>query len=260
VTRGRTLRSLLVHNSKEVLYDYRMTSTRKPRKSDPRPSVALLYLRVSTGRQADSGLSLEQQERQLVAAATEAGYTETVVMREEGRSGKSLKGRPVLAEALDLLARGEADALYTSKMDRLARSARDTLTVLDAANKQGWRLVSLDLGLDSKTPVGRMVLTVLAATAEMEHERICERHRDWHESKRERGIRWGIDEGPRALLPSKTRERILQMRDSGLSLQAIADTLNEEGVPTARKGARWHKTTVVSVLNSKTSAHLVAAS
>lgn len=235
-----------------------MTSTQKSRKTADRPSVALLYLRVSTGRQAESGLSLEQQERQLRAAALEAGYSEVRVLREEGRSGKSLRGRPALAEALDLLAAGEASALYTAKMDRLARSARDTLTVLDLANRQGWRLVSLDLGLDTSTPVGRMVLTVLAATAEMEHERIKERHRDWHESKRERGIRWGIDEGPRALLPNETRERIVQMRADGLSLQRIADALNEEGISTARPGARWHKTTVVSVLNSKTTAVLAA--
>lgn len=227
-----------------------MATTRRTRRTLDRPSVALLYLRVSTGRQAESGLSLESQERQLRQAAELAGYSEVLVLREEGISGKSLRNRPALQEGLQLLARGEAAALLVAKMDRLSRSTRDTLHLCDLADREGWRLVSLDLNLDTATPTGRLVLTLLAAVAEMERARIAERHRDWHAAKRERGLVWGVDEGPRAQTPESVRRRVLDERAQGRSLRAIADGLNVDNVPTTRGGVKWHASTVAALLSS----------
>lgn len=227
-----------------------MTNTRRARRTVERPSVAIAYLRVSTGRQAESGLSLEQQERQLRHAAEVAGYAEVLIVREEGVSGKAIRNRPALLGALDLLATGQAAALLVAKMDRLSRSTRDTLHLCDLADKQGWRLMSLDLNLDTGTPTGRLVLTLLAAVAEMERARIGERHRDWHAAKRERGLVWGVDEGPRSQTPEGVRRRVQDERAQGVSLQRIADGLNADGVPTTRGGAKWHASTVSALLAS----------
>lgn len=236
-----------------------MTGTRRTRRITERPSVALAYVRVSTGRQAESGLSLETQERSLRQAAELAGYSEVVVLREEGISGKSLRNRPALQEGLELLRTGQAAALLVSKMDRLSRSTRDTLHLCDLADREGWRLVSLDLNLDTGTPTGRLVLTLLAAVAEMERSRIAERHRDWHAAKRERGLVWGLDEGPRPLTPESVRRRVIAERESGRSLRAIADGLTEDSVPTVRGGVRWHASTVAALLNSPTTLRSVAS-
>lgn len=213
--------------------------------------MAVLYLRVSTGQQVDSGLSLEQQERTLRLAAQTHGFEDVVVFREEGASGKSLRNRPALVQALTLLAGGQAAALVVSKLDRLSRSTRDTLQLCDLADRQGWRLLSLDLGLDTATPTGRLVLTMLAAVAEMERSRIAERHRDWHAAKRQRGLVWGVDEGPRPEVPDEVRGRILRERQAGDSLRVIADRLNTDEVPTAR-GGRWHASTIAAILDSPT--------
>ena len=60
--------------------------------------IAYCYARVSTQMQVEDGMSLGAQERQLIAAAEAAGYT-AVILREEGRSGKSISGRPILRDA-----------------------------------------------------------------------------------------------------------------------------------------------------------------
>jgi len=227
---------------------YTRGMAKRSRKITDRPNVALIYVRVSTARQAEEGISLDSQERTLTAVAEAAGYT-VEVLREEGRSAASITGRPVLREALSRLAAGEAAALYVAKIDRLARSTSDALKIVDAAQREGWRMVAQDLALDTATPVGRLVLTVLAAVAEMERAQISSRHREWHAEKRARGIVWGVDEGPQALLPLEVRSRIAGDRRNGLSLRAIADALNAEGVATAR-GGRWHASTVKAVLDS----------
>lgn len=234
-----------------------MTQTKRTRKLLERPSVALLYIRVSTGQQAESGLSLEHQEQTLRQSAAGYGFAEVVVLREEGISGKSLRNRPALQQGLDMLAKGEAAALLVSKMDRLSRSTADTLHLAGLADRQGWRLLSLDLGLDTATPTGRLVLTMLAAVAEMERSRISERHVSWHAAKRERGLVWGVNEGQKALLPDSVRRRIVTERASGRSLRAIAEGLTSDGIPTAKAGT-WHASTIAAVLRSPSLSEVTA--
>ena len=112
---------------------------------------ALLYARVSTQMQVNDGLSLKAQERVLRNAAELAGYSSMELLLEEGRSGKSIKGRPVLKEALTRLDNKKADALFVSRIDRLARLTQDFLSIVDRAHQNEWRLVLLDLNLDTSS-------------------------------------------------------------------------------------------------------------
>ena len=107
--------------------------------------LAILYSRVSTQLQVNDGVSLDVQERQLRQAAELAGFTDVEMVKEEGRSGKSITGRPALTSALKRLDAGEAQALFVTRIDRLARSTKDFLNVIDRANANGWRLVMLAL-------------------------------------------------------------------------------------------------------------------
>lgn len=208
--------------------------------------IALVYARVSTGQQADSGLSLDSQEREVITRAEADGYTVEVI-REEGRSGKNMTGRPLLTAALHRLDAGDAQALYVSKLDRLARSARDALDMRHRAEVNDWRLVITTTGADTGTPAGRMMFTMLAGVAEMELDLIRERHAAWHAEAWERGKRWGVDYGPRSEIDPEVEARILAARDAGDTYTAIADRLNSEDVPTARGGS-WHPTTVRKVV------------
>jgi|SRR6056300_472243 len=212
---------------------------------------ALLYARVSTQMQVEDGVSLGAQERQLIQAAEMYGFTEHEVVLEEGRSGKNVSGRPKLIDALNQLDKGEAGALIVTRIDRLARSTKDFLDIVDRAGKNGWRLIMLDLNLDTSTYQGRFVVTIMSALAEMERGIIAERAKDIHKDRREQGVVWGKDIGPRPMYPPQVREQLLIHRSKGMSFQAIADTLNVNGV-LAPRGGTWYASSVRNAINALT--------
>lgn len=211
--------------------------------------VALLYARVSTQLQVNDGVSLDVQERQLQQAAELAGYTKFEIVREEGRSGKSITGRPALTAALKRLDSGDASALFVTRIDRLARSTKDFLSIIDRANANGWRLVMLDLNLDTASYQGRFVVTIMSALAEMERGIIAERQKDVHKDRRARGIKWGVDMGPKNKTSDEVKSKIRSYKSSGLSFHEIARRLNNDGVPT-QNGGKWYATTVKNIYDS----------
>ena len=205
--------------------------------------IAYCYARVSTQMQVDDGVSLDAQEKQLKYAAESQGY-EVEMLREEGRSGKNITGRPVLTAALESLDKGEAEALFVTRLDRLARSTRDFLSIVDRSHKYGWRLALLDLGLDTATYQGRFVVTIMSAMAEMERGMISLRQKDVHQDRRDNKKVWGVDLGPLPLVEKSISERILSERTLGLSYKAIAEKLNSEGLKTVLGGVKWYPSTV----------------
>jgi DNA invertase Pin-like site-specific DNA recombinase len=211
--------------------------------------LALLYARVSTQLQVSDGVSLDVQERQLRQAAELAGYTQFELVREEGRSGKSISGRPALSGALKRLDNKEAHALFVTRIDRLARSTKDFLSIIDRANSNGWRLVMLDLNLDTSSYQGRFVVTIMSALAEMERGIISERQKDVHKDRRARGIVWGKDMGPMNKTPQEVKDRIVFERSKGDSFRKIADGLNKDSIPTQNQ-RQWYPTTVKNLLDS----------
>lgn len=202
------------------------------------------YYRVSTDAQGESGLGLEAQQaavRSHVALRGDELIGEVVEVASGGRDD-----REALAAVLARLARGEADGLIVAKLDRLARSIAQVDRVLDLSQRQGWRLVALDLGVDTDTASGRLVVNVLAAVAQWERETIGERTRDGLAAKRER--EGGRLKGNKPSLPAQTVARIRRLRARGLSLRQIARELEQQGVETAQ-GGRWHAGTVAYVLD-----------
>ena len=204
------------------------------------PETAIIYARVSAlDSQAETDLSLTHQVTVLTAAARAAGYANVIEVIERHTASKR---QPELEQALSRLAAGDAAALFVHKIDRLSRKgAPDVLRVADLANAQGWRLVILDVGMDTQTMVGRLVLTILAAVAEMESARRSERMRDYHLSKRRTGGVSGESYGQRpAAVSAATSTLLLDARAAGLSYGAIAERLNEQGCD----GRTWHAATV----------------
>ena len=205
--------------------------------------IAYCYARVSTQMQAEEGVSLDGQERQLIAAAEAAGY-EAVILREEGKSGKNISGRPVLRKALEDLDTGKAQALFVTRLDRLARSTRDFLSIVDRSHKYGWRLALLDLGLDTGTYQGRFVVTIMSAMAEMERGMISLRQKDVHKDRRDKGNVWGVNIGPKSPLDVTIRQRIYDERKAGVSYGNIAKGLNNDAIKPTRGGDEWYAATV----------------
>jgi DNA invertase Pin-like site-specific DNA recombinase len=154
-------------------------------------------------------------------------------------------------DALTRLEDGTADALIVTRIDRLARSTTDFLDIVDMASKKGWRLIMLDLNLDTSTYQGRFVVTVMSALAEMERGIIAARQKDVHKDRRDRGVVWGVDMGPRNKTPLDIRERIMVERSSGRSYAKIAEGLNRDTVPT-QNGRTWYASTVKNIVDATT--------
>ena len=208
--------------------------------------VAIVYARVSTNRQKDTGHSLDSQTQRLLVEAQLQGYA-AVLVTEIGSGSRD--SRPVLQAALSDLQQGKAQALFVLDIDRLGRSTQNALEILKKAKKENWRLVVSSLGADTATPAGEMVFTVMASMARLERRLISERVIRQHEAKRDRGITWGLDEGFKGNLSPQVREAIAKLRDEGLGYKRIAKALTEMKLKPA-KGGLWYPQTVKAILES----------
>jgi DNA invertase Pin-like site-specific DNA recombinase len=165
------------------------------------------YARVST-----EGQTLAAQDAALKAAGAAKVYAEKI-------SGASTEGRKALARAIAVLSSG--DVLIVTRLDRLARSTRDLLNVLDTIAKAGAGFKSLaDSWADTTTPHGRLMLTVLGGLAEFERELIKSRTGEGRKRAMARGIHMGR---PSALNRDQQREALAR-REAGEALTDIART------------------------------------
>jgi peptidoglycan hydrolase-like protein with peptidoglycan-binding domain len=163
-----------------------------------------------------------------------------LVRDKEVPSGKALD-RPGLAYALERMEAREASCLVVSKLRRLSHSVADIGRILEIIGRSGGRLVALDLGIDTATPEGRKAANVLLTVSGWERQRIAERTRQGLEAARAKG---GAVGRPSVHDVPTLKKWIVDLRASGLTLQAIADRLNAEGVPTLRGGQKWRPSAV----------------
>lgn len=206
-------------------------------------TIALGYTRVSTDEQADSGLGLEAQEATIRAEAHRRGWTLHSVIRDEGVSGKDMN-RTGFRTAAMMLAAGQADLLLVAKMDRVSRSSADVAVLVEWLTHHGCSLLAVDMGLDTTTPMGKLMANMLANLAEWERSMAATRTKEALAALRRRGK--PISRPAVADVPWLA-ERINLARVSGQTWQKIADGLNDDGIPTLRGGERWRVSAVQSV-------------
>ena len=166
------------------------------------------YARVST-----DGQTLDAQQAALREAGAEQIFSEKI-------SG-AVTERKALARAIAAL--GPGDVLLVTRLDRLARSTRDLLNVLDAVAKAGAGFKSLaDAWADTTTAHGRLMLTVLGGLAEFERELIRARTDEGRKRAQARGVRFGR----KLKLTSHQRQEALARRAAGEPLVDIARSYN----------------------------------
>ncbi|ESS73439.1 resolvase/recombinase [Methyloglobulus morosus KoM1] len=165
------------------------------------------YARTST---VDQLAGLEAQLRELEAAQCQKIFREQV---------SSVAVRAQLEAALEFAREG--DVLVATKLDRLARSVADLMSTVKALEQKAVGLRILNLGMDTQTPTGKLMLTVLGGIAQFEREMMLERQREGVAKAKAAGKYKG-----RKPIPDDLRQEVIALAASGLAKTGIAKRLN----------------------------------
>jgi DNA invertase Pin-like site-specific DNA recombinase len=198
---------------------------------------ALGYVLVSRSANEE----LEEAGEAIRTACAARRLTLRRIARDAEAAAGDVQARPALSWILDQLAEDEAQTLVVARLGDLTDTAAGLPELFHWLSSRHRRLIALDVQLDTATEAGWLTAGALAEVGGWERERISERTRRGLEAARSRGATGGR---PAVADNPELRERIVGMREEGMTLQAIADVLNEEGVPTLRGGAKWRPSSV----------------
>jgi site-specific DNA recombinase len=217
---------------------------------------AIGYVRVSTDKQADRGISLEAQEAKIRAMATVQGAEILELIVDGGESAKNLN-RPGMERLLSLVNEGKVQTVIIAKLDRLTRSVKDLAELLERFQRRGVSLVSVAESLDTGSAAGRLVINIMTAVSQWEREAIGERTRDAMRHKKANGHRVGniaygyrLVSGGRLELDPQEQEvlsTIRELRGRQCTLRGIATELHNRGLRT-RRGTSWRLEHIARIL------------
>jgi DNA invertase Pin-like site-specific DNA recombinase len=207
----------------------------------PRPDLPVIgYASCLHAGRAGSA-ELKQQAGVITRECKRRGLVLVEVVAERDLAGRKALTRPALAYALDRIRSGDAVGLVVAELSRITSSAAELGTIIQWLTSSNVRLVAAAHGLDTEFEDGRLAAKMLMEVSQWERARLSARTRNGLEAARMSGR----NSGRRAVMDNPgLRERIAQMRADGMTLQAIADRLNDEGVPTVRGGTKWRHSSV----------------
>jgi site-specific DNA recombinase len=219
---------------------------------------AVGYIRVSTEDQAREGVSLDNQKAKIKAYCDLKDLELVDVIEDAGISAKNLN-RPGIKKVLELSKTKQIDAVVTYKLDRMFRSTVDALESTKKFDKWGVSFHSLQENLDTKSAMGKFFFTLIAALAEMERGIVSERTKAALSHKRSKNektggdIPFGYNLTENGLLVANEAEQkaislMVELRNKGYSLRAIAAELEKEGYRTRRGKAKWHHQTISQII------------
>ncbi len=225
--------------------------------SNRKGKKCIIYIRVSSERQV-KGYSLDGQKRYLTEWCEFEGMQVVEVYVEPGRSGKSISGREVFQKMLDDISSGKisVDYIVVFKLSRFGRNAKDLLVSLSYLQRYGVNLICKEDGLDSSTSMGRMMITILGAVAEMERENIIiqstlgreekARQGDWNGGPAPYGyelmeVKENGKKAKKKLVINEEEARIVryvfdEYVNKGIGYSTIAAHLNRQGIPRVTQG------------------------
>ena len=201
------------------------------------------YVRVSTTAQAQEGESLQTQRDGIAAYCQGYGLELAEIYADEGISGASTEKRPGFLQLLKDAKTGKFSCLVICSLSRFGRNARELLNNYDELENHGVKLIFLKESIDTSTPYGRLLRTVMAAFSELERDMIRERTSENRIAKWKRGGTF-VGKVPYGYIWNKEKKRVeintMEARvyrhivelylHEGLSDLNIALRLKEEGI------------------------------
>jgi site-specific DNA recombinase len=234
-------------------------------------TTAVIYARFSPRPNATECESVEMQLERCRAYCAGQGYTVAAEHFDKDLSGGRADNRPGLQAALKAACDRKA-VLVVYSLSRLARNTKDALALAERLQRSRADLAAVREQIDTHSPMGRFVFTILAALAELEREQIRDRTSDAMQRHQSTGRRMGRldrapygwqpdDEGPRRtgkdgqerparLIPDPEEQaiigRIRKLFAEGMGLRRIARALDQAGL--SCRGRRWHHSTIKTIL------------
>lgn len=225
------------------------------------------YARVSTDRQADKGVSLQDQQAKIQAMTVVHDGELLEIIVDAGESAKTLD-RVGMQRLLALVDARKVDVVIIAKLDRITRSVKDLAELLERFQRRGVALVSVAESLDTSSAAGRLVLNIMTSVSQWEREAIAERTSSAMRYKKAtlqvfNHCPYGWKREDKTLVPVTKEQAVIKqvadLRSHGWKLQQIADHLNDSGIPT-KTAAKWYPMTIRNVLtNSMNEKELTAA-
>lgn len=211
--------------------------------------AAVIYVRVSTARQASEGIGLDAQEAKCIAHAGRLGLPVIAIHRDEGLSGRDdVKDRPGLAAVIETVRAHPGTIVVVYSVSRLARRQSLLWNLLDDRTGYGLPVSSATEAFDTATPTGRAMLGMIATFAALEADMVSERTKDALAEVKAQGRKLGAP----SMLALGAAESIgiaKKLYATGkFSHRTLAVELNKRGVPTAKGGKWWPKTVRAALL------------
>lgn len=211
---------------------------------------AVLYTRVST---VEQDISIANQEEKLRAYCFSKDIEIHMCYSDHGQSAATIK-REGLQRLIEDVQCGllNNNLILVYKLDRLSRSIKDLIYLVELFNKYDVHFASMTDSFDTSTANGRLVLHILASVAQWERDIISERTKDalrfLKASSRVYGnLAFGFEKVNDLLVPKQAEKEIISMIinqvDSGYGFHTIAKMFNEQELPT-KSGGKWHATTI----------------
>lgn len=218
------------------------------------------YIRVSTENQVDEGMGLEIQEDIIKKYCKEKKYELIKIYDDPGESGGTIEKRSGLLNLLAEAKEKKFEKVIVAKLDRIARDTFATLWIEKELKKYDVELFSIAEPYRWDDPAQKVFLQMISVFAEFEKARITERLVSGRVKKFDKGgyaggnlsLGYKTVEGELRINQeeAETVRMIKKLRRQGLSMQRIAQRLNNEHVATKRGGKYWYASTVRSVLKN----------
>ncbi len=227
---------------------------------------SIAYIRVSSQRQVDEGVSMEAQKRRIREYARFKGLSladEDIIVEEGVSGGIPLWDRPRGRVLKQSLSTGKYNNLISMKLDRMFRVTTDMLTTIDELADAGISIHIVDMegeALDTSTSIGRFFLTIMGAMAEMERGLISERTQEGmdqlkatHQKFTQSVYGWDVGEDG-SLHPNWFEQNVIdymtwQTKTNGMSASAVARNLNKLGIK-GKRGGKWHGASVLRTVRN----------
>ncbi len=217
-----------------------------------------IYIRVSTARQDQEGYSIPLQKERLIAYCKAKGWVVAGMFIDPGHSGSSMD-RPGIVSLMQGIDAGKYDVVLVYKLDRLSRSQKDTLYLIeDVFMANGVDFVSMQESFDTTTIYGRAMVGILSVFAQMERETITERTLMGRAGRAEEGLWHGGGTDPigydyidgELVINEKEAEQVRMVYSLYAAGHSVTEISRRMDGYTTKHGDWSHTSTVGNVLDN----------